>query len=85
MEKQLISVLIPVYKVEKYIDRCLKSVLSQSYRNLEILLVWQPSNDNTYEIIKKWEKIDPRIRIIEQNKPDLSIERIEEQYYNFFR
>ncbi len=75
MEKQLISVLIPVYKVEKYIDRCLKSVLSQSYRNLEILLVWQPSNDNTYEIIKKWEKIDPRIRIIEQNKPDLSTAR----------
>lgn len=75
MEKQLISVLIPVYKVEKYIDRCLKSVINQTYQNLEILLVWQPSNDNTFEIIKKWEKIDSRIRIVEQIKPDLSTAR----------
>lgn len=39
MEKPLISIIIPVYKVEKYLEKCIKSVLDQTYKNLQIILV----------------------------------------------
>lgn len=61
----LISVIIPVYNVEKYLEQCLKSVINQSYKNLEIICVNDSSTDNSLSILKKYANIDSRIKIIE--------------------
>ena len=61
---ELISVIIPVYNVEKYIDQCIESIENQTYRNLEIILIYDESQDNTLEKCKKWETKDHRIRLV---------------------
>ena len=60
----LISVIIPVYRVEKYLDRCLRSITEQTYRNLEIILVDDGSPDNSGAICDAWAARDSRIRVI---------------------
>ena len=57
----LISIVIPIYNKEKYIDNCIKSVINQTYKNLMIILVDDGSSDNSYAICKKWEALDTRI------------------------
>ncbi len=61
METDLVSVLIPAYNVAKYLDRCLRSVLRQTYRNLEIVVVDDGSTDHTYLIAKKYADQDQRV------------------------
>ncbi|MBQ1194346.1 MAG: glycosyltransferase [Lachnospiraceae bacterium] len=63
-ESKLISIVIPVYEVEKYLERCLKSVIGQTYRNIEIIIVNDGSKDKSEEIIKKYQKKDKRIKVI---------------------
>lgn len=58
----MISVIIPVYKTEKYIERCLNSVVHQTYKNLEILLIDDDSPDNCPKICDEWAKRDSRIK-----------------------
>ena len=58
-----ISVIIPVYGVEKYIRKCLESVINQTYKNLEIIIVNDETKDNSIKIVEEYIK-DPRIRII---------------------
>ena len=60
----LISVIVPVYRVEKYLDRCLRSITEQTYRNLEIILVDDGSPDNSGAICDAWAARDSRIRVI---------------------
>ena len=60
----LISVILPVYRVEKYLDRCLQSITEQTYRNLEIILVDDGSPDNSGVICDAWAEKDSRIRVI---------------------
>lgn len=62
MEKPLISVIVPVYNVEKFLDRCLESLVSQTYENLQILLIDDGSTDHSPEICKKWSAADARIQ-----------------------
>ncbi len=62
MEK--ISVIVPVYKVEAYLDRCLRSITEQTYRNLEIILVDDGSPDASGAICDAWAEKDNRIRVI---------------------
>ena len=50
----LISVIVPIYNVEKYLDRCIKSIINQSYTNLEIILVNDGSTDKCGEICDMW-------------------------------
>ena len=67
VESDLISVLIPAYNVEKYLGRCLRSVLKQTYHNLEIVVVDDGSVDKTYQIAKKFADTDPRIVLLQKN------------------
>lgn len=59
-----ISVIIPIYNVEKYLNDCLNSVIKQSYKNLEILLIDDHGKDNSINIAKNFEKQDNRIKIL---------------------
>lgn len=74
-QKSLISVIVPVYNVEKYLNRCLESVSGQSYRNLEILLINDGSTDKSGIICQEWEKKDPRIHVLHQKNSGLSAAR----------
>ena len=71
MEKPLISIIIPVYKVEKYLERCIKSVLDQTYKNLQIILVDDGSPDNCGNICDNYAKIDNRIEVIHKENGGL--------------
>ena len=53
---QLISVIVPVYKVEQYLDRCVQSIVNQTYKNLEIILVDDGSPDNSPAMCDAWER-----------------------------
>lgn len=65
MEKEeLISVIVPVYNVEKYLNKCIDSLISQTYQNLEIILVDDGSTDNSGKICDRYEKQDNRIIVI---------------------
>ena len=64
--EQLISVIIPVYQVEKYLDKCVESVVNQSYRNLEIILVDDGSTDSCPELCDAWKTKDSRITVVHQ-------------------
>ncbi len=63
-EDEMISVIIPVYNVEKYLDKCIRSVVEQTYKNLEIILVDDGSSDQCGAICDKWAERDERIRVI---------------------
>ena len=68
----LISVIVPVYKVEPYLDRCVQSIVDQSYRNLEIILVDDGSPDACPAMCDAWAEKDPRIRVIHKENGGLS-------------
>ena len=61
-----VSILVPVYNVEKYLNRCLNSILNQSYINFELILVDDCSNDNSLAICYEYAKKDKRIKVIEK-------------------
>lgn len=71
----LISVIIPVYNVESTLERCLDSVLSQTYQNLEILLIDDGSTDRSGELCNQFTKKDSRIKVIHQKNQGLSVAR----------
>lgn len=62
----LISIVVPVYNVEPYLDRCVTSIVNQSYKNLEIILVDDESPDLCPAICDAWADKDPRIKVIHQ-------------------
>ena len=64
MKENLVSVIIPVYGVEKYLDKCVESVIKQTYTNLEIILVDDGSPDNCPKMCDDWTKKDDRIKVI---------------------
>ena len=64
MNNPLISVIVPVYNVEKYLDRCVESIINQSYRNLEIILVDDGLPDNCPKMCDRWASIDGRVKVI---------------------
>ena len=89
MQEELISVIVPIYNSEKYLEECLDSIVRQTYRNLEILLINDGSPDNSIDICKRYEKKDSRIRTISQENQGLSgarntgIENAHGEYYLF--
>ena len=68
----LISVVVPIYNVEKYLDRCIESILNQTYVNLEILLINDGSTDNSPAICNKYKNSDTRIKVIHKENGGLS-------------
>ena len=75
VDKPLISVIIPVYNVEKYLDRCLESVVNQTYRNLEIILVDDGSPDNCPKMCDEWAKKDSRVVVVHRENGGASAAR----------
>ena len=71
----LISVIVPVYKVEEYLARCVDSILGQTYRNLEILLVDDGSPDRCGVMCDEYASRDSRIRVIHKENGGLSSAR----------
>ena len=53
----MVSVIVPVYNVEKYLDKCLASIVNQSYKELEILIMEGQSTDQSLKICRKWENL----------------------------
>lgn len=72
MDEPLVSIIIPVYKVEKYIDACIGCVLKQTYQNLEIILVDDGSPDRCGEICDEYANRDARIRVIHKKNAGLA-------------
>lgn len=62
----LISIIVPIYNVEKYLPKCIESILNQTYTNLEIILVDDGSLDNSSQICDEYAKRDKRIKVIHQ-------------------
>ena len=61
MKNGLVTIVLPIYNVEPYLERCIKSVVSQTYQNLEILLIDDGSPDNCPKICDEWSGKDSRI------------------------
>jgi len=70
-----ISVVVPVYKVEKYLDRCVASIVAQTYENLEIILVDDGSPDGCGVICDNWARKDPRVKVVHKENGGLSSAR----------
>ncbi len=68
----LVSVIVPVYNVEKYIDRCIDSIVNQTYENLEIILVDDGSLDDCPKICNRWARKDKRVKVIHKKNGGLS-------------
>ncbi len=69
---ELISIIIPIYKVEEYLDECITSVVNQTYSNLEIILVDDGSPDNCPQMCDEWAMRDSRIKVIHKENGGLS-------------
>ena len=89
MNDELISVIIPVYNVELYLESCIQSICKQSYKNLEIILSDDGSTDHSGKICDKYASLDPRIKVIHKENGGLSdarnagIEVASGQYFMF--
>lgn len=75
MSEKLISVIIPVYNVDKYLNKCIESVALQTYGNLEIIIVDDGSTDSCSDICDKWSGKDSRITVIHQQNKGLCAAR----------
>ena len=67
-----ISVIVPVYNVEQYLERCVDSIINQTYKNLEIILVNDGSTDNSGQLCDELAKKDDRIRVIHKKNGGVS-------------
>jgi glycosyltransferase involved in cell wall biosynthesis len=72
LQKSLVSVVVPIYKVEKYIHRCVDSILGQTYSHIEVILVNDGSPDNCGEIAEKYAAADSRVQVIHKKNGGLS-------------
>lgn len=75
MKNALVTVVVPVYKTERYLDQCISAIVSQTYPNLEILLIDDGSPDRCPEICENWVKKDSRISVIHKQNEGLGMAR----------
>lgn len=67
-----VSVIVPVFNVEEYVGRCINSILSQTFRDLELILIDDGSTDGSLEICRNWEVLDSRVCVITQKNAGVS-------------
>jgi len=83
---ELVSIIVPIYNVSEYLEKCIMSLINQTYKNIEIILVNDGSTDNSLDICKKYETEDKRIVVLNKINGGLSdarnygIERAKGQY-----
>ena len=71
----MISIIIPIYKVAQYLDECVTSIIKQTYKDLEIILVDDGSPDECPQICDEWAKKDTRIKVVHKENGGLSSAR----------
>ena len=74
-ENPLVTIVVPMYNVEKYIEKCINSLLNQTYQNIEIIIINDGTKDNSLAIAERKAKEDRRIKIISQPNQGLSAAR----------
>ena len=72
MNQDLISIIVPIYNVEQYLEKCIESILNQTYQNLEIILVEDGSPDRCGKICDEYAQKDKRIKVIHKENGGLS-------------
>lgn len=75
MNNPLVTVVVPVYNVEKYLDRCIDSIVNQTYKNLEIILVDDGSPDNCPQLCDNWAEKDSRVKVIHKQNAGAGMAR----------
>lgn len=75
MDLGKVSIVVPIYNVEKYVDRCIESIINQTYSNLEIILVDDGSPDSCPQKCESWAKKDTRIKVIHKKNEGLGMAR----------
>jgi len=70
-----VSIIVPIYNVEKYLRKCIESILNQTYKNIELILINDGSPDNSADICVEYSKRDKRIKFISQDNSGVSIAR----------
>lgn len=75
MKEKLVSIIVPVYNVEKYLNQCMESIVNQTYKNLEILLIDDGSTDKSPIICDGWRNKDKRIKVIHKENEGASAAR----------
>lgn len=76
MTEKLISIIVPAYNIADYIERCIKSILNSTHKNIEVIIVNDGSSDNTAEIAEKLSKQDNRVSVINKKNDGVSSARI---------
>jgi glycosyltransferase involved in cell wall biosynthesis len=74
-EQMKISVIVPVYNSERYIKKCIESIINQTYKDIEIIIVNDGSTDGSLNIIQKYQELDNRIKLINQSNSGVSVAR----------
>lgn len=75
IKEETVTVIVPVYNVEKYLDRCVKSIVRQTYKDLEIILIDDGSPDRCPEMCDAWKLKDSRIKVIHKKNAGLGYAR----------
>ncbi len=74
-ENNLISIIIPIYKVEAYLPKCLESILDQNYNNIEVICVNDESPDQSLELLSEYSQKDARVKVVNQKNQGVSAAR----------
>lgn len=72
LNESLVSVIVPVYNAEKYLKKCMESILKQTYENIELILINDGSIDKSLDICNQFSKRDRRIRVIDKDNSGVS-------------
>lgn len=75
MKEELVSIIIPAYNVEEYLEECVKSLLSQTYKNYEIIIIDDGSTDQTYRVARNLSSDNKRIKLLHQRNQGVSVAR----------
>lgn len=87
LEKAKVSIIVPIYNVEKYVEKCLESLLNQTFKEIEIWAISDGSPDNSINIVKKYSEKDKRVKCIEKENGgygsvlEYAISKIETPYF----